>query len=73
VTSKVYTGKQPILFNIIETMDLTANSGEEFKLRLLCNGDSWGVDSTLTMNPVFGYNEESARKVYKRIGESYNG
>ena len=63
-----------VLFNVIETKKVKSILGLELEVRLLKRGeDDWGVDNTMTMESVFGYNEESARNVYKRIWSSYKG
>lgn len=58
----------PILFDVVETKNLISRkTGEEYQVRLLKNGDNWGIDNTIDMNPRFGYNEQEARKVYNNI------
>jgi hypothetical protein len=61
----------PILFDIVETTEVEKFS-EKFEIRLIKRGeDDWGVDNTYSMNPVFGYNEQGARRTYGRIVESF--
>lgn len=55
----------PVLFDIVEETKIDDN----LTYRLLNRGDDWGVDDTLTMNPVFGYSEKGARNTYKRLVE----
>lgn len=63
----------PILYDIVESKDFRSRTGEPFQLRLLHNvpGNTWGIDTTNTMNPYFGYSEKGARKTFKHMSKHY--
>lgn len=54
---------------IIETETVKhRDTGGEFQVRLLRKGDNdWGVDTTIKQGSIFGFSEESARRVYENI------
>lgn len=60
-----------ILFNVVEVTRVKGYKGTDVNIRLLRSGDNWGVDNDLTMNPHFGYSEQTARDVYKKMYTSY--
>lgn len=61
----------PILFDIIETTKIEKGI-DSFEIRLLKRDDDWGVDSTRSMEPTFGYSEDGARRTYKELCDSHS-
>lgn len=71
-----WSPRNPVLFEIVEETNMTNKGGIKYKVRLLKRRKSmlfpyeWGIDDDITMEPTFGYHEEGARSVYKRLTES---